>query len=133
MDVRGAFNIAAEPVIHAEELAGILHGRLVEVSPQSLRNLADFAWRAHLQPTEPGWVDLAASAPLMDTTRARTELRWEPRHSATETLKELIHSMAHNGSAPTPALGRARRQPTGGAGERLVGAIRHLIGQQPAA
>jgi nucleoside-diphosphate-sugar epimerase len=126
-DVHGAFNIAAEPVIDAAGLAGILGGRPMEMSLQTLRSLADVSWRAHLQPTEPGWVDLAAAAPLMDTTRARTELSWEPQHTATEALEELIHAMARSASAPTPVLERSRREPTGGAGQRLVGAIRHAI------
>jgi nucleoside-diphosphate-sugar epimerase len=126
-DVRGAFNIAAEPVIDAAELARILHGRPVEMSSQLLKALADVSWRTHLQPTEPGWVDLAAAAPLMDTTRARTELGWEPRHTAVEALEELIHALARNGSAPTPVLGRRRREPTGGMGNRLVGAVRGMI------
>ncbi|HWH94278.1 MAG TPA: NAD-dependent epimerase/dehydratase family protein [Baekduia sp.] len=103
-DVRGAFNIAAEPVLDADELARILHARPVPVSARALRAAADLSWRARLQPTDPGWVDLGRGVPLMDTTRARTELGWEPRHSAADALLELLDGLGHGAGADTPPL-----------------------------
>lgn len=38
---------------------------------------------------EPGWVRLAARAPLVDTGRARTELDWTPRRSAQAVLADF--------------------------------------------
>ena len=35
-------------------------------------------WRLRLQPTSPGWVDMGLGVPIMDITRARTELDWTP-------------------------------------------------------
>ena len=59
-DARGAFNIAADPVLDPDELGRILGARPVPVPAQLLlRVAADLSWRAHLQPTPPGWVDLA--------------------------------------------------------------------------
>src|SRR5206468_3363059 len=77
-DVRGPFNIAADPVLDPEELGRILGARPVPVPAVALRRAADISWRQHLQPTPPGWVDMALAIPLMDTTRARTELGWRP-------------------------------------------------------
>ncbi len=69
-DVTGAFNIATEPVLDADLLAGRLRGRTVQVSLPVLHRLVAVTWRARLQPSEPGRLDLAAAAPIMDCTRA---------------------------------------------------------------
>ncbi len=103
-DVHGAFNVAAEPQLSAADLARIVGGRPVEVSPRALRALAYASWRARLQPTPPGWLDLAMGAPGMDASRARAELGWEPRKNATDTLCELIEGLADGAGAPTPPL-----------------------------
>src|SRR5919112_739243 len=103
-DVRGAFNVAAEPVLDADTLAQILGARAVPVPALALRTLADVTWRLQLQPTPKGWVDMALNVPIMDTTRARTELGWEPRHSAGDALLELLDGMRRGDGAPLPPL-----------------------------
>lgn len=104
---RGAFNIAAEPVLDSDELGRILHARPVPVPAALLRLVADLSWRAHLQPTPPGWVDLAVDVPIMDTTRARRELGWEPTRTSGEALRELLDGFAAGAAGPTPALARS--------------------------
>jgi nucleoside-diphosphate-sugar epimerase len=106
-DVRGPFNIAAEPVLDPDELGRILGARPVLVPPWALRMGAELSWRAHLQPTPPGWVDLALAAPVMDTSRARQELGWEPTHTAGDALRELLQGFGDRASGPTPALARS--------------------------
>lgn len=103
-DVRGAFNVAADPVINAQELALLLSARPVNVSRRLLRGAASVTWRLRLQPTSPGWVDLALGVPVMDTTRARSELGWVPVHSATEAVAELLEGFAHRSGRATPPL-----------------------------
>jgi UDP-glucose 4-epimerase len=114
-DVRGAFNIAADPVLDADELARVLGARTVPIPAAVLRGAADVTWRARLQPTDAGWVDLGLGVPIMDTTRARTELGWEPRHSAGDALLELLDGIADGAGGPTPPMdpeagGRFRRR-----------------------
>jgi UDP-glucose 4-epimerase len=81
-------------------------------------------WRFRLQPTPPGWLDLALSVPLLDVSRARTELGWEPRRRADEALLELLEGMREGAGIPTPPLdpsasGPARvRELAGGVGAR---------------
>jgi hypothetical protein len=79
---RGAFNIAADPVLDGDALARALRARTVPVPPGALRAAASITWRARLQPTSPGWLDMALAVPLMDTTRAREHLAWTPRHTS---------------------------------------------------
>lgn len=110
-DARGAFNLAADPVLDGDELGRILGARPVPVPPKVLRAAAGLSWRARLQPTPPGWVDLALSAPVLDTGRARRELGWEPRWSAGEALLDLLGGLAAGSDAPTPALARGSDVP----------------------
>jgi nucleoside-diphosphate-sugar epimerase len=110
-EARGAYNIAADPVLTPEALARALGARHVAVPEQPLRALADWTWRAHLQPTPPGWFDMGLSVPVMDITRAREELGWTPRHTADQALNELLDGMRESAELPTPALSRAAGGP----------------------
>lgn len=103
-DARGAFNVAAEPLLDAPTVARVLNARHVPGSARVLRGLADLAFRARITPTEAGWADMGFGAPVMDTTRARTELGWKPRHRADDALAELIAGMRDRAGLATPPL-----------------------------
>jgi nucleoside-diphosphate-sugar epimerase len=103
-DARGAYNIAAEPVLDPSGLADFFRARRVAVPERVLRVLADVTWRAHLQPTPPGWLDMGLAAPVMDVRRAREELGWSPRWTATQALTELLEGMRGPTGLPTPPL-----------------------------
>jgi nucleoside-diphosphate-sugar epimerase len=103
-DVRGAFNVAADPILDPPELGRLLDARPVPVPPRVLRAAVGAAWKLRLQPTPPGWLDLALGVPLMDTTRAREELGWTPRHTAGEALLELIDAMRRGEGLDTAPL-----------------------------
>jgi nucleoside-diphosphate-sugar epimerase len=103
-DVRGAFNIAAEPVIGPAELGDVLRARPVPVPAGLLRFGADLSYRLHLQPVEPGWLDMALQVPLMDTERARVELGWSESKDGVSCLRELIDGIGAAGDLPTPPL-----------------------------
>jgi UDP-glucose 4-epimerase len=103
----GAYNIAADPVLDPATLARHFRTRAVHVPAAALRVLADATWRARLQPTPPGWLDMGLAVPLMDTRRAREELGWNPRFSATSALGDLLAGMQEPAGHDTPPL-RAR-------------------------
>ncbi|MBY5161333.1 NAD-dependent epimerase/dehydratase family protein [Nitriliruptoria bacterium AS10] len=101
---RGAFNVAADPVLRGAELARSLHATTVTVPPGVLRAAAAATFRLHLQPTSPGWVDLAQAVPVMDCARARVELGWHPARSATGALDDLVAGFADRAGMATPPL-----------------------------
>jgi UDP-glucose 4-epimerase len=103
-DARGPYNIAAEPVLDPDELARILGARKIPVPAGVLRAAAAASFKLRLQPTEPGWLDMGLAVPLMDVTRARTELGWQPRHSASGALLDLMAGMRDGAGLDTPPL-----------------------------
>src|SRR3954452_14259472 len=107
-EARGAYNVAAEPVLGPRELGEILGARPVRVPVRLLRALAGLAWRARLQPTREGWLDMGLAVPVMDTSRARDELGWAPRRDAGDALLELLAGIRRRERRADPAAGRRR-------------------------
>jgi UDP-glucose 4-epimerase len=103
-EARGAYNVAADPVLDADELARALGARKVSVPRGLLRGGAALTYGLRLQPSEPGWVDMAFAVPVMDTTRVRTELGWNPRHTSSEALLELLAGIREGAGLDTPPL-----------------------------
>lgn len=102
-DARGAFNIAAEPVLDPQVLGRLLHARPVPVSPRVLRGAMQASWKLRLQPSPAGWLDMALGVPLMDVSRAERELGWTATRSAGDALLELLDGMRRGdgiGTAP---------------------------------
>ncbi|MFN2617649.1 MAG: NAD-dependent epimerase/dehydratase family protein [Thermoleophilaceae bacterium] len=103
-DVRGPFNVAAEPVLDQPELARILDARQLSLPGGLLRAAAAASWRLRLQPSEPGWVDMGLAVPVMDVTRAREQLGWRPRHGADDALRDLLEGLRAGEGLDTPPL-----------------------------
>ena len=101
---RGAYNIAAEPVLDPDELARVLGARKVPVPATVLRAAAAASFKLRLQPTEPGWLDIALGVPVMDVSRARDELGWRPVQSASEALLDLMAGLRDGAGMATPPL-----------------------------
>ncbi len=103
-DARGAFNVAAEPIIDGEALGRLLSARPVPVPAPVLRGAAAAAFHLRLTPTPAGWVDMALAVPLMDTTRAREVLGWQANRDAGDALLELLDGIRTQAGSPTPTL-----------------------------
>jgi nucleoside-diphosphate-sugar epimerase len=100
----GAFNVAADPVLDPDTLADLLDARKVPVPAGLARGLVATTWRLRLQPTPEGWVDMGLQTPLLDSSRIREELNWQPQHAAGEALLELLQGFHAGAGAPTPPL-----------------------------
>ncbi|MFF4585188.1 SDR family oxidoreductase [Streptomyces sp. NPDC001388] len=106
-EVRGAFNLAAEPAVDAELLGEMFDARPVRLPRTAARSAIAAAWGLHLLPASPHLFDAVLRLPLMDCTRARTELGWRPERTATEVLREFLRGLrGGDGEATVPMRGR---------------------------
>jgi UDP-glucose 4-epimerase len=110
-DVRGAFNVAAEPVLDVHEVGRILNARRLPIPARPARAAVGLSWRLRLQPVTPGWLDMALNVPVMDTSRARTELGWSPQLSAEDALLDLLEGLRTGADFPTPPLSKETSGP----------------------
>ncbi|MFL6143734.1 MAG: NAD-dependent epimerase/dehydratase family protein [Labedaea sp.] len=121
--VRGAFNIAAEEVVDAALLADCLRAKVVALPAWPVRGALAAAWLLRLVPASPGLLDAVLRVPIMDTTRARTELGWAPKHTARQAIEEFLRGLRDGAGLPTAPLaspvpgGRVRELRTGVGGQ----------------
>jgi UDP-glucose 4-epimerase len=104
---RGAVNVAADPVLDMVTIADAIGARLVTVPSRLARAALDGLWRARLQPSPPGWLDMALAVPIMSTSRMRDELGIRCERTSLEALAELVAGIRHGNDAPTPPLSAA--------------------------
>ncbi|MEU0597033.1 SDR family oxidoreductase [Streptomyces sp. NPDC006393] len=106
-DVRGAFNLAADPPLDAEVLGELLGTRPVRLPRAAARSAIAAAWGLHLLPASPQLFDAVLRLPLMDCTRAHTELGWRPERTATEVIQEFLQGLRRGEGLDTaPMQGR---------------------------
>ncbi|HEV7652520.1 MAG TPA: NAD-dependent epimerase/dehydratase family protein [Actinophytocola sp.] len=103
-DIRGPVNLAADPVLDAHLLAELLGARVAKLPTWAVRRPLAAAWRLHATPASPHLFDAALRLPLLDTTRARTELGWHPEHDAADAVTELLDGLRDGAGMPTPPL-----------------------------
>lgn len=102
--VSGAFNLAAEPVLTGDELAGMFQARPLRLPSWPVRAALSAAWHAHLVPASPGLFDAVLRLPLMDVTRAQEELSWSPKYSAREAVLDFVRGLRAREGRSTPPL-----------------------------
>ncbi|MFK4144744.1 SDR family oxidoreductase [Streptomyces sp. NPDC004065] len=103
-EVRGAFNLAADPPLDARVLSEMLDAKPVRLPRGAVRSAIAAAWGLHLLPASPHLFDAVLRLPLLDCTRARTELGWTPDRTATEVLQELLEGLRQGEGADTEPL-----------------------------
>jgi UDP-glucose 4-epimerase len=85
----GIYNLAGPGELRTRDLSRALGWHSVPV-PRAAVALAGTAAGLPLVPAQAQWVNALRVPVLMDTARARRELRWRPRHDAQETLRETV-------------------------------------------
>jgi nucleoside-diphosphate-sugar epimerase len=103
-EARGAFNVAADPVIDADRLAEILGTRAVTVPASMARAALAVLWHLHVVPAEPALLDLVLAVPELDVTRAREELGWTPTTSSVDALRAMLDGLRDNEGGGSPPL-----------------------------
>lgn len=105
----GAFNICADDTLGLKDLADIVdHGRYLELPTAALRAGLGIGHRTGLVAADTGWIDMAVGVPLMDASRAKAELGWQPRVSAADALRDLLHGFVEGSGTDSVPL-RPRR------------------------
>ena len=87
----GAYNIAGSGVPTLPELAraaGLVP--VVTLPPRPVHGAARLLSRTPGLPTYAQWVEAFATPAVMDTTRARTELGWQPRWSGVDAWRDAL-------------------------------------------
>jgi len=106
-DVRGAFNLAADPVVDAEVLGRMFDARPVKVPTSAVRSALSAAWKMRVAPASPGLFDAVLRLPVLATDRARRELEWTPSRTSVEALEAFLRGVrAGGGDATEPMAGR---------------------------
>lgn len=90
--------------VTAQDIAHVVGARLVHVPSAAVRAAVSVSWHARVQPLDPGWVDMGFAVPLLDTTRATSELGWSPTKDALTVLAETIEGMRDSASDRSPVL-----------------------------
>ncbi|MCH6160807.1 SDR family oxidoreductase [Streptomyces marispadix] len=122
---RGAFNLAADPIVDAEVLAGLLDARVVRMPLRPLRTALAASWHSHLLPASPQLFDAVLRLPLMDAGRAGRELGWTPRWTADEAVGAFLTGLRNVAGMDTPTL--TRSLPGGG----RLRELRTGVGERP--
>src|SRR6185312_6350640 len=86
----GAYNIAGSGLLTVSELAQELGWYTIPVPELAVDAVAEMVGRLGFLPAQAQWVSAFREPVLMDTSKARRELGWRPRHSALQTLHETI-------------------------------------------
>jgi nucleoside-diphosphate-sugar epimerase len=86
----GTYNLAAGEAIAVRDVARELGWHSLTVPALAVDAVGEVVARAPLLPAEAGWIDALRKPVLMDTAKARRQLRWRARHDARETLRQTV-------------------------------------------
>jgi nucleoside-diphosphate-sugar epimerase len=85
----GAYNIAGDGVMTGVDIARELGLAAIPIPGVLVRAAARAITRLPLPP-QAAWVEAATQPSIMDTTKAKRELGWQPRYTSTQALRDTI-------------------------------------------
>jgi UDP-glucose 4-epimerase len=88
----GVYNLAGDGTLTLADLADALGWYSIPVPELAVGAAAELVARLPFVPNEAQWIESARRPVIMDTTRARTLLGWQPRHDARETLEQMVRA-----------------------------------------
>ncbi len=86
----GAYNIAADEVVSGADVLRELGLLPLAVPGRPVAAIARAISALPFLPSSVQWVEALSHPAIMDTTKARVELGWSPRHSAIESLRATL-------------------------------------------
>jgi nucleoside-diphosphate-sugar epimerase len=88
----GAYNIAGDGVLTAADVAREFGALPLPVPAAPAQLAAKAVSRLPFLPPVGEWVEAASRPVIMDTSRAKRELGWEPRYTGLEALRDTLRS-----------------------------------------
>jgi UDP-glucose 4-epimerase len=95
----GVYNLAGAGEVTMRNLADALGYYTVPVPDLAVDATAEIVSRLPFLPDEASWIEAARIPVLMDTAKARSELKWRPRHDALATLQATVEAHREDLSA----------------------------------
>jgi UDP-glucose 4-epimerase len=86
----GIYNLAGPGQLAIKQLAEELGWYSIPVPELAVDAVAEMIERLGFLPAQVQWVSAFREPMIMDTSKARRELRWRPKHDALGTLRETI-------------------------------------------
>jgi UDP-glucose 4-epimerase len=86
----GVYNLAGSGEVRWSDIAKELDWYAVRIPRRAIDVAADIAARLPLLAVEAGWLEALRVPMLMDCTRARQQLGWQPAYDGRQTLHELV-------------------------------------------
>jgi len=86
----GIYNLAGSGQLAIKQLAEELGWYSIPVPELAVDAVAEMIARLGFLPAQVQWVSAFREPMIMDTSKARRELRWRPKHDALQTLRETI-------------------------------------------
>jgi nucleoside-diphosphate-sugar epimerase len=86
----GVYNLAGPGELTMSDLASALGWYSVPMPEIAMDAAAELVARLPFVPAEAQWIEAVRTPVLMDTAKARRELRWRPSHDARETLQQMV-------------------------------------------
>jgi UDP-glucose 4-epimerase len=86
----GIYNLAARETLTLSDVADALGWYSIPLPELALDAAAGLVSRLPFVPTEAQWLEALREPALMDTAKARRELRWRPKYDARETLGGMV-------------------------------------------
>ncbi|MHB8235252.1 MAG: NAD-dependent epimerase/dehydratase family protein, partial [Solirubrobacteraceae bacterium] len=86
----GVYNLAGPGELSVKQLAQELGWYSIPVPELAVDAVAETIGRLGFLPAQAQWISAFREPVIMDTAKARRELRWRPEHDALSTLRETI-------------------------------------------
>ena len=86
----GVYNLAGPGELTMSDLASALGWYSVPMPEIAMDAAAELVARLPFVPAEAQWIEAVRTPVLMDTAKARRELRWRPQHDARKTLQQMV-------------------------------------------
>jgi nucleoside-diphosphate-sugar epimerase len=93
----GTYNLAGEGDVTTSDLARALGWYSIPIPELAVDATVSIVSRLPLMPSRASWLNAIRVPVLMDCTKAKSELNWQPRFDALETLAQTVRAARERG------------------------------------